>query len=111
MSESARDYQSVLQQARRLPAKAQRQLAETLLRPKQPQDEEVMVVTVRRMDAASQERLQALMERNNQGELNPRERTELEALVARYEALMLSNTEALLRSSHPELFARSGVNG
>jgi len=59
-------------------------------------------------DNGKQARFLQLMERNNAGALSPKGREELVHLVARYEELMLANTETLLAEKHPELFTPSG---
>lgn len=107
MTESAGAYQTILRQARRLPVQARRDLAEALLRPAR-QDEEVVVVAVRRLDVDTQARLHDLMQRNNEGELAAEEYQELAQLVERYEGILLANTEALLRANHPDLFDKAG---
>jgi hypothetical protein len=48
------------------------------------------------------------MARHNEGQLSPKELAELKSLVTRYQALMLLNTESLLRATYPELFTKSG---
>lgn len=107
MTDAARSYQTVLKQAEKLPARARRLLAESLLRPANA-DEQTILVTMSRFQPDVQARFQNLMDRNNEGQLTPREREELKALVARYKALLLLNTEALLKASSPELFTSSG---
>lgn len=107
MTDAARSYQTVLKQAQKLPARARRQLAETLLRPANA-DEQTFLVSMSRFQPDVQARCQDLMDRNNEGQLTPGERAELKALVARYKALLLLNTEALLKANSPELFTASG---
>ena len=107
MTEAARSYQTVLKQAQRLPPRARRQLAETLLRPANS-DEQTILVSMSRFRQDAQARFQNLMDRNNEGQLTPGEREELKALVARYKAILLLNTEALLKANCPELFTPSG---
>jgi len=68
----------------------------------------VVLVSMRRLQPEAQARFLDLMDRHNAGELGLKERQELTHLVARYEALLLSNTETLLTANHPELFAPSG---
>jgi hypothetical protein len=82
-------------------------LAETLLRAAS-EDEQVMLIAMRRFGPGTQKRFQDLMERHNEGQLNPSERAELKRLVAHYKAMMLFNTEALLKATSPELFTKSG---
>jgi hypothetical protein len=50
---------------------------------------------LRRMGAARQRRLDALMAANNEGNLTPAERAELRALVAEAEGMTLENARAL----------------
>lgn len=49
-----------------------------------------------KLPARTDERLQDLMDRNNEGRLTPSERAELESLVALSEELSLVRAEALL---------------
>lgn len=107
MTDAARSYQTVLKQAQKLPARARRQLAESLLRPANA-SEQTILVSMSRFRPDVQARFQDLMDRNNEGQLTPAEREELKALVARYKALLLLNTEALLKANSPELFTGSG---
>ena len=67
-----------------------------------------ILISMRRFRQDAQARFQDLMDRHNEGQLSPSEHEELKGLVARYEALMLLNTETLLKAAHPELFTRSG---
>jgi hypothetical protein len=107
MTQVTANYKAVLKQAQQLPLRARRQLAETLLSPADA-DEQTILVSMRRLRQDAQTRFQDLMDRNNEGQLTPTERTELKALVARYEAILLLNTEALLKANCPELFTSSG---
>lgn len=107
MTQVAANYKAVLKQAQQLPLRARRQLAETLLGPTEA-DEQTILVSMRRLRQDAQVRFQDLMDRNNEGQLTPTERTELKALVARYEAILLLNTEALLKANCPELFTPVG---
>jgi hypothetical protein len=54
-----------------------------------------------------QTKFEALIEASNEGILTAEERAELSDLVARYEQMMLLNSEALLRGAHPQLFDES----
>jgi helix-turn-helix protein len=67
-----------------------------------------VTVIIRRLDTQGQARLQALMDKSNEGELTPSERQELEALVALYEQNMLANSEALLKATRPDLLDSAG---
>lgn len=100
-------FRETLRQAQQLPPKAQRQLAKTLLRGAS-EDEQVLLIAMRRFRPGTQKRFQDLMERHNEGQLNASEHSELKRLVARYKAMMLFNTEALLKATSPELFTQSG---
>lgn len=103
MSLAASKCQDVLKRVQQLSLRAQRQLAEALLRSAND-DEQSILVTMRRLHQDIQTRLQDLMERNNEGQLTPGEREELKALVGRYETILLFNTVALLQANCPELF-------
>jgi hypothetical protein len=107
MSEGPASYQTILAQARRLPRRARQQLAETLLRPAEA-DEQIVFVSMRRLQPEAQARFLQLMDGQNAGELKPKERAELNELVARYETLMLANSETLLAANHPALFTSAG---
>ncbi len=107
MTEAAASYPTILKQARKLPSREQRQLAEALLRPTNG-DEQVVMVSMRRLQSSVQARFLELMDRHNAGNLNLKGLDELQGLVARYEELMLSNTEMLLKATYPELFTSSG---
>jgi hypothetical protein len=107
MPQTTANYRRVLKEARQLPLRARHQLAEDLLRPDNG-DEQTILISMRRMHQDAQSRFQDLMERNNEGQLASGEREELEDLVARYNAILLLNTEALLKANCPELFTPSG---
>jgi hypothetical protein len=64
----------------------------------------VVLVALEQFATKEQIRLDDLMSRNSEGLLMPREREELAQLVDRYEQIMLANSEALLRATHPMLF-------
>jgi hypothetical protein len=107
MSEGSASYQTILAQARRLPRRVRLQLAETLLRPAGA-DEQIVFVSMRRLQPDAQARFLKLMDRHNDGKLKPKEREELNDLVARYEELMLANSETLLAANHPALLTSGG---
>src|SRR6266568_1907948 len=65
-------------------------------------------VELQRLGIESQARLDWLLDQNNEGRLTPAERKELQGVVARYENLLLQNTEALLRATRPDLVGASG---
>ena len=50
---------------------------------------------LQRFPVAKQRRLDALLEKNSEGTITPRERTQLEALVAEAEQLMVANGKRL----------------
>jgi len=93
--------------ARRLSRPARRILAERLLRDAAVQANTI-VVPLRQFDTTTQKRFQGLMDRNSQGPLTRTERGELANLVRRHEQMMVTNSEALARASHPELFDETG---
>jgi hypothetical protein len=70
--------------------------------------EQIVVVYLHRFDPKTQVRFNELMDRSNEGTLSLQERVELTGLVAEYERMMLTNSEALLRATQPQLFAPSG---
>jgi mRNA-degrading endonuclease RelE of RelBE toxin-antitoxin system len=107
MTDSAASYPTILKQARKLPTREQRQLAEALLRPTNG-DEQVVLVSMRRLQSSVQAHFLELMDRHNAGNLTPKGLEELQSLVARYEELTLSNTEMLLKATYPELFTTAG---
>ncbi len=71
-------------------------------------EEPKVKIELRRLDLSSQTRLDDLLEKNNEGTLTPEERQELEGLVARYEDVLLQNSETLLRATRPDLVDESG---
>jgi hypothetical protein len=62
---------------------------------------------LRRLPAVKQRRLDALMDRNNQGRLTPQERQELHVLVREAEGIALSNARKLARH-HRQVTAPQG---
>jgi hypothetical protein len=81
---------------------AERLLQGTVNRP------HTVIVPLQQFDTDTQQRFQALMDRNNEDQLTPAERRELDALVQQYERMMVANSEALVRASHPALFDEAG---
>ena len=65
-------------------------------------------VELQRLDVESQARCDWLLDQKNERPLTLAEREELQGLVAQYENLLLQNTEALLRATHPDLVGTSG---
>lgn len=98
---------SVLKQAQRLPSGERLALAERLLQ-SNSKDEQAAMVAVRRFADATQLRFEALMGRHTEGRLTASEQAELRALVARYEKMLLTNSQALLHATHPQLFEPNG---
>jgi hypothetical protein len=105
MSVVSKRFQTALAAAEALPPSAQRRLAEYLL---QQSEEITHLVSLRRFAPDVQTRFDTLMEASNEGTLSSEERAELSDLVAQYEQMMLLNSEALLRGTHPQLFDESG---
>ena len=64
----------------------------------------VVLVALEQFATAEQLRLEELLARNSEGLLSSQERGDLTKLVDRYEQIMLANSEALLRATHPMLF-------
>jgi len=93
--------------ARKLSRPSRRMLAERLLRDAAVQPNTILV-PLRQFDTTTQKRFQELMDRNNEGRLTRAERAELADLMRRYEEMMVANSEALARASHPELFDETG---
>jgi hypothetical protein len=107
MSVVSKRFQTALAAAEALPPSAQRRLAEYLLQ----QSEKVtlmVLVPLRRFAPDVQTRFDVLMEASSEGTLTPEEQAELSDLVAQYEQMMLLNSEALLRGTHPQFFDESG---
>ena len=107
VSVSSKRFQTALAAAEALPPSAQRRLAEYLLQ-RSEEISHLVLVPLRRFAPDIQTRFEALMEANSEGRLTPEERSELSDLVAQYEQMMLLNSEALLRGTHPQLFDESG---
>jgi hypothetical protein len=63
---------------------------------------------LQRLDVESQARFDWLLDQNNERPLTLAEREGLQGFVARYENLLLQNTEALLRATRPDLVGTSG---
>jgi hypothetical protein len=66
-----------------------------------------IAVELQRLDVESQARFDWLLDQNNERHLILAERQELQGLVAQYEYLLVQNTEALLRATHPDLVGTS----
>lgn len=91
----------------RLPRSARWALTERLFQQLTPRPH-TRIVPLQQFDAVTQKRFQELMDRNNEGQLTPVERKELNSLVEQYEEIMLANSEALARVSYPEIFDETG---
>ncbi|MCE7989470.1 MAG: hypothetical protein DYG89_50605 [Caldilinea sp. CFX5] len=59
--------------------------------------QESIVVVFQRMSPVAQKRMEMLMAKNTEGNLTANEQSELRSLVAEYEQIMLTNSEALWR--------------
>jgi hypothetical protein len=57
---------------------------------------------VKRLSAVKQRRLDALLDKNSEGKLAPREKAELERLVAEAERLMVANAKRLVAFADDE---------
>lgn len=89
-----------------LPIKLQRQLAEQVLTT--ATTDELLIIPLKRLSHDENERLQELMDKNNDGLLTKNERLELDKLVAIVDEMMLENSKAFARAMRPELFDESG---
>ncbi len=89
-----------------LPRELQRRLAEQVLRT--VASDELLIVPLKRLDAVDNERLQELMDKNNDGLLTKSERVELQRLGAVVDQMMLENAKSLARIVRPELFDENG---
>ena len=93
--------------AERLPVKLRLELAERVMESVKD-EEETLFIRFRWLSAKKQARLQGLMDKNNEGDLTAAERSELEQLVREHDGIVLHNSKALARVSHPELFDKKG---
>lgn len=89
-----------------LPIKLQRQLAEQVLTTVTA--DELLIIPLKRLGHDENERLQELMDKNNDGLLTKNERLELDKLVAVVDEMMLENSKAFARAMRPELFDENG---
>lgn len=89
-----------------LPRELQRRLAEQVLRT--VASDELLIVPLKRLSANESERLQELMDKNNDGLLTKSERVELQRLGAVVDQMMLENAKSLARIVRPELFDENG---
>jgi hypothetical protein len=86
-----------------LPRKQQKLLVERLVAATILQ-ENATVVYLRRLSPEKQTRLAELMEKNNNHQLNRRERLELRQLGSEVDQILLDNSQALAYALRPELF-------
>jgi hypothetical protein len=84
----------------RLSARQQRQLATRLLE-RADSDEGTLTLVLKRLSRQKQERLVTLMEKNNEGALEKRERGELRRLRDEVDQLVLENSIALAEALKP----------
>lgn len=89
-----------------LPREMQRQLAEQILRTVASDD--LLILPLKRLTPAENERLQELMDKNNDGLLTKSERLELQRLAATVDQMMLENAKSFARIIRPELFDENG---
>jgi hypothetical protein len=68
--------------------------------------QESIVVVFQRMSPVAQKRMEALMAKNTEGNLTANEQSELRLLVAEYEQIMLTNSEALWRLNQSSALPR-----
>lgn len=97
--------QQVLDALRRLPLRQQQRLAAQIIQQtiKSPS---ITLVAIKRLPQEKQRRLDALADKNAEGQLTAEEHSELNHLVA--QQLALENAQALVRAQRPELFDVSG---
>jgi len=89
-----------------LPANLQRRLAEHVL--SSVASDELLIVRLQRLTRDEQSRLQALMEKNNDGSLTKAERLELEKLGMKVDEMMLGNSRLIALATRPDLFDENG---
>jgi hypothetical protein len=99
--------QQVLDAVRRLPLGQQQRLAEQIIQ-QTTKSRSIMLVAIKRLPQEKQHRLDALADKNADGQLTAEERSELNHLVAVAQQLALENAQALVRAQRPELFDVSG---
>lgn len=106
MSQRNQALKVALAAVEQLPANLQRQLAEEVLQNVAAED--VLVIPLQRLAPAENDRLQELMDKNNDGLLTKAERQELEQLVAKVDQIMLENSRLLAFIKRPDLFDDNG---
>ncbi len=106
MPQRNRALKVALAAVEQLPVNLQRQLAEEVLQNVAAED--VLVVPLQRLAPAENDRLQELMDKNNDGLLTKAERQELEQLAAKVDQIMLENSKLLAFIKRPDLFDDNG---
>ncbi len=99
--------QQVLDAVRRLPSHQQQRLGEQIIK-RAAKSPSVILVAIRRFPQKKQRRLDALADKNTEGQLTAAERSEVNRLVAEAQQLALENALVLVRAQRPELFDSSG---
>lgn len=107
MAHTNQAFNVALAAVEQLPIKLQKELATKLLSATTNQ-EEILLVQLRRLSPTKQSRLAELMDKHTEGHLSRTELQELKRLNQEVNHLMLLNTEALTRAMHPELFNEKG---
>lgn len=107
MAHAAKIVEDTLTAVEKLPLAARRQLAEKLLQKSSPHPGTI-IIPFEQFDPMVEARLQYLMDRSNEGTLNRKERRELADLIREHQRIMLTNSEAILRASRPDLFDETG---
>jgi Mg2+ and Co2+ transporter CorA len=100
MSQATPALKEAMAAVERLSARQQRQLATRLLE-RAGNDEDTFILFLKRLSHQKQERLAALMEKNNEGRLKKEEREELRRLKDEVDQLVLENSIALAHALRP----------
>ncbi len=107
MAQTNQVLKEALAALEQLPLKLQRQLAERVLATTVAA-EETLIVRFQQLSALKRARLTELMDKNNEGRLTRAEKPELCRLSEEVDRVTLSNSKALARVLHPELFNAAG---
>lgn len=102
MAQSTPALKEAMAVVERLSARQQRKLAAHLLE-QAANDERTFILCLKRLSCHKQQRLAALMERNNEGALDKGEREELRHLKDEVDRLVLENSIALVHALRPEM--------
>jgi hypothetical protein len=102
MAQSTPALKEAMAAIERLSVRQQRELTAHLLK-QAASDERTFILCLKRLSRQKQERLAALMERNNEGILDKREREELRHLKDEVDRLVLENSIALVHALRPEM--------